>query len=262
MDAVLSAGGTPAPGEPLYEYTRGMPKALLEIHGKPMIQWVLDAVTASPAVNRIVITGLPQGCILDYHGHPAEFLPNAGSMFQNLRAGVMKIAELNPEAKHVLSVASDIPSLTPEMVDWVVKSALETEHDIHYSVITRQVMEARFPASKRTYLRLRDYDLCGGDINAIRVSTVLGQETLWERLIAARKSPLKQASLLGWDLLLLLTLRLISLDDTVRRASKRLHINGRAVICPYAEVGMDIDKPHQLEMMRACLESPAWSLRT
>ena len=36
--------------------------------------------------------------------------------------------------------------------------------------------------------------------------------------------------------------------------SKRLKVAGRAVVCPYAEVGMDVDKPHQLEIMRADLK--------
>ena len=32
-----------------------------------------------------------------------------------------------------------------------------------------------------------------------------------------------------------------------------MNITGRAIVCPYAEVGMDVDKPHQLEIMRADL---------
>ena len=34
---------------------------------------------------------------------------------------------------------------------------------------------------------------------------------------------------------------------------KRMNITGKAVVSPYAEVGMDVDKPHQLEIMRADL---------
>ena len=48
MDAIVTAGGIPKPGEPLYEYTQGIYKALLDIAGKPMIQWVLDALCGRP----------------------------------------------------------------------------------------------------------------------------------------------------------------------------------------------------------------------
>ena len=44
MDAIVTAGGIPQPGEPLYEYTLGASKAMLDVVGKPMIQWVLDAL--------------------------------------------------------------------------------------------------------------------------------------------------------------------------------------------------------------------------
>ena len=47
MDAIVIAGGIPQPEEPLYEYTQGIPKAMLNIAGKPMVQWVLDA-SATP----------------------------------------------------------------------------------------------------------------------------------------------------------------------------------------------------------------------
>ena len=57
MDAIVLAGGTPKPGEPLYPYTGGMPKAMLEICEKPMIQWVLDALSDSESVDNVIIVG-------------------------------------------------------------------------------------------------------------------------------------------------------------------------------------------------------------
>ena len=58
MDAIITAGGIPEPEDPLYEYTQGISKALLNIAGKPMVQWVLDAVGNSEKIDRIVIVGL------------------------------------------------------------------------------------------------------------------------------------------------------------------------------------------------------------
>jgi hypothetical protein len=34
-----------------------------------------------------------------------------------------------------------------------------------------------------------------------------------------------------------------------------MDITGQAVFSPYAELGMDVDKPHQLEILRADLMS-------
>ena len=58
MDAIITAGGIPKPEDPLYPFTQGISKALLEIAGKPMIQWVLDALNEAATIDNIVIVGL------------------------------------------------------------------------------------------------------------------------------------------------------------------------------------------------------------
>ena len=58
MDAIIIAGGIPKPEDPLYPYTQGRSKALVEIAGKPLIQWVLDALVDAKTIERIVIVGL------------------------------------------------------------------------------------------------------------------------------------------------------------------------------------------------------------
>ena len=89
-------------------------------------------------------------------------------------------------------------------------------------------------------------------MNVIHVRLV--QDTaFWERMFEARKNPLRQAALLGPDLLFLLLTRRTTIDGAVKRVSKRLGLKGRAVISPYAEIAMDVDKPHQLELVIADL---------
>jgi len=253
MDAIVIAGGIPLPEEPLYPETQGHPKALVDIAGKPMIQWVLDALSESKIVENVVIVGLTEKssvtCKKSFH-----FIPDQGKMIENLRAGAEKVLELNPKAEYVLIVSSDIPAISGEMVDWTVNTAMQTDEDIYYNIIQREVMEKRFPSSKRTYTRLKDMDVCGGDMNVGRISLILEEDTdLWEKITNARKSPLKQAGLIGFDTLFLLLFRQLTLEKAAANIMKRLKITGRAIVCPYAEIGMDIDKPHQLEIMRADL---------
>ena len=252
MDAVIMAGGIPQPGEPLYEETQGQPKAMLDIAGKPMVQWVVDALCQSNVVERTIVVGLPPESKLKCD-KLIDYLPNQTSMLENIRFGVNKVLEHNPMAQHVLLVSSDIPAITGEMVDWVANKALETDDDAYYNVIQRQVMEARYPNSRRSYTRLRGMEVCGGDLNLIHTRMMTGNNAVWEKIIAARKNVFKQAALIGYDTLILLMLRRIDLDQAVRMVSKRLNIKGRGLVCPYAEIGMDVDKPVQLEMIRADL---------
>jgi hypothetical protein len=40
----------------------------------------------------------------------------------------------------------------------------------------------------------------------------------------------------------------------VERVGRRLNLRGRAIISPYAEIAMDVDKPHQFDLLRADME--------
>jgi len=257
MDAIVVAGGTPQPGEYLYEETGGNPKAMLDIAGKPMIQWVLDALSGAKTIEQVVVIGLPAECCDIRCSKPMSFFPNQADMIENIRTGAVKVLEINPQAHHFLIVSSDIPAITAEMVDWEVRTTMETDHDVYYHVITREVMEARFPGSRRSYVHLKGMEVCGGDMNVVRAQTVTANEALWKKIVDARKNALKQASLLGYGTLFLLMFRLLTLDKAVALASKRLNIKARAIVCPYAEIGMDVDKPHQLAIMRADLAKRA-----
>ena len=249
MDAIVTAGGIPQPGEPLYPYTQGGYKALLDVAGKPMIQWVLDALASARKVEKVIVIGIPPETQLSCSKISAV-LPNQGDMLENIRLGIKTMLELNPAAHHILVVSSDIPAITPDMVDWVVDATMQTDDDVYYNVIEQKVMESRYPGSKRSYTKLKDVAVCGGDMNVVRAMTVISNEKIWSRIIASRKNVFKQAALIGYDTLILLLLRAITLKEGVRTVASRLKITGRAILCPFAEVGMDIDKPHQLEIIR------------
>jgi hypothetical protein len=140
-------------------------------------------------------------------------------------------------------------------VDWVVNTAMETKLDVYYNVIQRETMEKRFPGSKRTWTRFKEMEVCGGDMNVGSVKTIVADDTdLWEKITDSRKNPLKQAALIGFDTAFLLLTGRLSLQQAEKNITSRLKVTGKVIVCPYAEVGMDVDKPHQLEIMRADLK--------
>jgi GTP:adenosylcobinamide-phosphate guanylyltransferase len=251
MDAIVTAGGIPLPEDRLYSETRGHSKALLDIAGRPMIQWVLDALATAKLVDNIIVVGLTDKTRLEC-SKPIHFVPNRGKILDNLRAGVEKSLELGKKHKHVLFVSSDIPAISGEMVDWVISAAMQSDDDVYYNVITRQAMEKRFPDSRRTYIQLKDMEVTGGDMNVARIKTVTAksEDGLLESIFDSRKIPLKQASLVGFGTLFLLLFRRLTLEELAARTLTHLGLTGRVIVCPYAEVGMDVDKPAQLELLR------------
>ena len=249
MDAIVTAGGIPRPEDPLYTYSHGDSKALIDVAGKPMIQWVLDALGNAKQVDNVIIIGLsPKSGVTCKK--PIHYVSNQGRMLANIVAGVNKALEINKRTKYVLVVSSDIPTLKSEMVDWLINTCMETKDDLYYGVCPRDVMEARFPGSKRTYTHLKDMDVCGADMNLTHVRMTTEHLDMWESLIGSRKSPLKQAGIIGFGTLFALFTRRLTLEDAVKRVCDRIGIKGRAIVWPYAEPCMDIDKPSQLELLR------------
>ncbi|MFZ5902807.1 MAG: NTP transferase domain-containing protein [Chloroflexota bacterium] len=250
MDAIVIAGGIPNPEDPLYVYLKGDAKALVDVAGKPMIQWVFDALDDAKRVDNIILVGLTPKSGLTSR-KPIHYIPNQGRMLANIVAGVNKAIQLNKKTEYVLVVSSDIPALQGDMVDWLVDTCMQTKDDLYYGVCPREVMETRFPESKRTYTRLKDMEVCGADINVTHVRMATEHLDMWEQLIGSRKSPMRQASIVGWDLVWkIFVTHSLGLDELVGHISERLGIKGRAIVWDRAEPAMDVDKPHQLEILR------------
>jgi GTP:adenosylcobinamide-phosphate guanylyltransferase len=238
MDAIVLAGGIPAPEDALFPYTQGKPKAALDIGGKLMIQWVLDALEKAQTIDRIVIVGCEDLADQIQSSKVWAFRPAADDIILNFQRGAEALLEFNPENRPVALVSSDIPLLTPEIV------------------IQQQLMEEKYPASGRTYTRFKDVSVCGGDLSVIKLDLYTTRKDFWRKIFQARKNSLRQAALIGIDILFLLVLRQLTLAEAVRRVTRRLKITGQGLLCPYPEIGMDIDKAYQMELARQELARP------
>jgi len=84
-----------------------------------------------------------------------------------------------------------------------------------------------------------------------RTDVIHCNQALVDQLMEARKSFWKQVRLVGLGFLIRFALRRLAVADAERHLSKVLHVRGRAIPTPFAEMGMDVDKPHQLEIVRA-----------
>ncbi|NOH04746.1 MAG: NTP transferase domain-containing protein [Chloroflexi bacterium] len=249
MNAIVTAGGIPQPGDPLYIYSNGDSKALIDVAGKPMVQWVLDALSGAGTVDQVIVIGLSPKSGLTCK-KPTHYISNQGRMLANIVAGVNKSLELSPNGEYVLIVSSDIPALKADMVDWLVKTSMQTREDLYYGVCPREVMEARFPTSNRTYTKLKDMEVCGADINISHVRMATEHLDTWEQLIGNRKSPLRQAAIIGLGTAFKYLTGQYNLQELVETVTRRIGITGRPIIWDRAEPCMDIDKPHQLDLLR------------
>jgi GTP:adenosylcobinamide-phosphate guanylyltransferase len=253
MDAIITAGGIPQPEELLYEVTQGQPKCIIQIYGKTMVQWVLDAL-AQAGAEHIVVMGLPADTPLSFPGD-IHILQGKGGIIENIRAGAEELLKLNPTHRPMMVVSGDLPCVTSEMLKWAAEEAITHPCDFQYTVVPRNVMEEVFPGSKRSYVKAKGLEVCGGDVIVIDSQKALEDLPVMKKLAANRKNAFKQAAIMGFDLLFMMFMGWLSLEKAEKVVSHRLGINGKVLISPFAEVGMDVDKPVQLELVKTYFQN-------
>ncbi len=252
MDAIVLAGGK-SRTDALFSLSGQELKSMMMIAGKPMVQWVLDAISGAKLIQSVVLVGIEDISSLRC-SKPLITMPDGGSIVDNIQQASQKLLEIHPQETHVVSFSADIPAITPAIVDDMVSIYQKGEYDIYYSVVERSVMEKRFPGAHRTFIKVKNEFFCGGDLNSFSKKAALSPDALWKLLVKKRKNPMKQAAMIGIDSLMLLQLGWIGLDDVANRVCRRLGISGKAVRVPYAEIAMDVDKPVQFEILQADLQ--------
>ena len=234
--AVVLAGG---PADDVAALEPGaVNKAFVRVGGVALVERTLRALRASASIGRIIVVAPPS-----VHDHAAlaladEHRADGAKIRTSLRNGLEGL----PPDEMVLVSTSDLPILTPASIDDFIEHARELRADIGYGCVERTVHEALYPEVPHTWARLREGTYCGGGFIAIRPRALPALERFIERLGAARKNPLRLASLFGWDMLARFAFGRLSIASAERRASQLLGANVRAVISPYPETGVNVDR--------------------
>ncbi len=225
-------------------------EALIPIAGKPMVEYVVEALKQTGRINSIVIVGPTDELSPLFHDGDIHLVPNGSSIDENVFRGV---EYLNQDG-WVLVVSSDIPLLTPEAVNDFLDNC-EGEADFYYPIVTRDSVERAFGDIKRTYVNVYEGMFTGGNILLSRSEIIQKSLEKGRELINLRKSPLKLAGVLGFGFLLKFVTRSLKIAEAERVVSRLLEVQGRAVITGFPEIGVDVDKPEDLEIVSKKIKS-------
>lgn len=248
MDVILPAGSLLKRNDPLLSLSQGGYKELIMLAGKPMIQWVLDAISESRLIDRVVLTGLP--ITSDLHcDHPLKIVDSHGGLLENIREGARVLSDEDPN-RPVMVLSGDLPLLTPAAVDWMVSTSQDRDIDLFFPLIERKLLEQRCPRIHKAFVHTRDYELGACDGLVARVSLVASDLPLVKRIVEARQDPMRQAAIVGYDTMLLLMIHRLSLSEVEAQMDRRLGIRSRLILCPFPEFAMDVDKPGEYEWMQ------------
>ena len=122
-----------------YGSTRLPAKALIEVEGKPIIQYVWEKAIASKLATEIIIA-TDNELIVDAC---KKFGANAMMTDINHKCGSDRIAEVaqkRPDIDYIINVQGDEPLITPESIDACIKALLDNE-DADVSTLIRVITD-------------------------------------------------------------------------------------------------------------------------
>ncbi len=253
MDCVIAAGGHPQPEDSLYAYTQGKTKAQLDMNGRTMLERVVDALQGSSHIDEIVVVGLGDDQGMTFQ-RPVHHLPDQGALISNGIAGLDWVLARKPgQQPHVLFCSADIPTVTSAIVDDFIEQCQPLNHVMYYNFVTQETMETRFPHSNRTFVNLKGAKVAGGDMIILRADLAYSKRDLFEALAQGRKHAWQLARVVGFSFLFKFLIRRVGYAEIEEVAERILGGPAKIVVNAHAEIAMDADKPHQVDLLRADL---------
>jgi molybdopterin-guanine dinucleotide biosynthesis protein A len=246
--AIVLAGG---PSDEISALVPGAPnKAFVPIAGITLARRTLEALRLSERVGRIIaVAPLVPEALAELDG--ADEIRSAGpTMTLSLRAGLGGL----PSDELVVVAASDLPILDAAAIDEFLDLAERSDADLVYACVERARHERLFPEMPHTWARLRDGTFCGGGLVAMRPRVLPALDGFLSRLGAARKNPLRLASILGYDVMLRYALRRLSIADAERRATELLGHCVAAARCTHPEIAVNVDRLSDIALAQSAIE--------
>lgn len=243
-DAIVLAGGVNS--EQLRQYSSAEYEALIEIGGKPMVSFVVDALLNVAEIRNVVVVG-PQSelsrCLTDER---VKVVESGDGIIENV---LIALDNMQPTERIVVATA-DIPMLTSEAVRDFLDRCSSVDADFYYPIVDKDTNEKQYPGMRRTYVKLQEGTFTGGNIFLVNPKVVQNCIEAAKRIFIYRKQPLQLSRILGLKFIVQYLFGTLTISGVAQRVSEILTLRGAVIVSAYPEVGIDVDKPSDLELVR------------
>lgn len=233
VSVLILAGQREGVVDPLCEAAGVERKAIIPINGKPMIDYVLDALDAARLKTPFYVSGFDA----DYDARLTQSPSAPGP------AGSAHAALTDDITFPCLMTTCDHPLLTKDMLDVFINGAKHSGADFCVGFAEKSVIQPAYPNVKRTYWNFSDTPVSGCNLFYIANENGLKVIEFWKQAQHLRKQPIKLARTVAWGLLFKYLLGRLTLMEAFSYVSKRLNITASPIFIPIAEAAIDVDKP-------------------
>lgn len=240
----------------------GLPhKALVPVLGVPMLLRVVRTLLADGCIRHIIIC-LDQD--LKDHGLGPELdaLIADGSVeiAEPQSSPSASVAHLidqlrtRSEAWPLLITTADHPLLTPAMVQHFANST-STDTDVALGLATASTIKRDYPDAIRTFYRFAGEGYSGCNLFMLCNPNARAFVAFWQNIERHRKRPWRLIASIGPAVLIRFLMGKLTIDRALDHLSTRIGARAKAVIMPFAEAAIDVDKPGDLTLAEAILKA-------
>ena len=246
FNSIILAGERP--GGSLLGHAFDVPASVLvPVAGKPCLQWVMDAISASAQVNNGVICG-PTAEVLQHSEELRQMLQDP--LFQWLEPATGPAASAMAALDSLnhyptLITAGDHALLNSEIVDdfctQVCQLSTRANPDFVIGLVPHALVRSAWPETKRTVLKFSNGGYCGSNLFAVLNTNGMKALSFWSQAEADRKQPWRIAVRFGPIALLRYLLRRLTLDDALEKLSSAAGCSIGFVQLEHARAAVDVD---------------------
>jgi GTP:adenosylcobinamide-phosphate guanylyltransferase len=247
--ALVLAGVRPGAPDAVAAYVGVPHKALITLGGQTLLARVVGALRGAGA-DRIVVSTNDADVAAAATALAVEVMPAAGSPSLSVAEAVASLSA------PLLVTTSDHALLQAEWITRFLADA-PADCDIAALLAPEDAVRAAAPQTERTYLRFADGRYSGCNLFLLRTAGAMPVIRFWRRVEAERKHPWRIAAMIGPSMLLGFLSRRFTLDETVARLGRRAgaRVVAAAVRTPFGLAAVDVDKPSDLDLVRAIAEA-------
>ena len=252
LTAIVLAGSRP--GKDAFAASHGTDlKALILVAGEAMVRRPVAALLASDRIAAVRVLAQQPDRIAAVLPHDPQLTvaSSGGTIATTLEAVCNDPATQWP----VLLTTADHALLDAAMVDDFC--ARSGDADIAVAVVEREALLKSLPATRRTWIRFRAGAYSGANLFMLKSPKVAPAIALWRSVEQDRKKGWRLLWAAGPALFLGSVLRLLTLDQALRRIGRKLGLDVRAVEMANPLAAVDVDKPDDHALVEAILAGRA-----
>ena len=250
--AIVLAGSRPARDAFAQSFGTDL-KALIPIAGEPMVRRPVRALLESENVGKILVLGQAPERIAA--ALPEDSRIEVDESAATIAGTVLGLIDDPATEWPLLVTTADHALLEAATVDEFCRGAAGA--DVAIGVVERAGLLRHLPGTQRTWLSFRGGAYTGANLFALGSPAVRPAIELWRSVEQDRKKAWRILSLLGPAMLVLVALRVVSLDEVMIRLSARLGLTIRAVPLSNPLAGVDVDKAEDHALVEGILAGMA-----